>query len=121
MFAYRVLHLLKFLGVMLLSGGTAASLLASSGSERQRAAHAIAAPGLLLTWIAGYLLSLQLGVGLGELWTLGGVLFSFGSHVALLGSLSRHRSLPVLVAVVAPLLLTLSLMVFRPTWAMVLP
>ncbi len=120
MFVYRALHLFKFLGVMLLAGGTVASFVASRPEEKKWAVHAIASPGLLLTWLAGYLLSLTLGVGLTELWTLGGLVLSFVSHLSLLRCVSRPRSPSAIIAVVAPLVLTLGLMVFRPTWAMVL-
>ena len=120
MLLYRALHLLKFTGIMLLAGGTLGSFLASAPEDRRRAVHAVASPGLLLTWLAGYLLSLTLGVGLTELWTLGGLVLSFASHLSLLRSVTRRRSLSALVSVVAPLALTLALMVFRPTWSMVL-
>lgn len=121
MIGYRVLHVLKFLGVALLAGGTIASFVAHAPAERRLAVHGLASPGLLLTWVAGYLLSLSLGVGLNELWTAGGLVSSFGAHLALLGSVRRRRSLSTVVAVSAPLFVTLLLMVFRPTWSQVLP
>jgi hypothetical protein len=121
MTAYRLLHLLKFLGVALLAGGTIASFVAHAPAERRLAVHAVASPGLLLTWVAGYLLSLSLGVGLSELWTSGGLALSFGAHLALLGSVNKTRSLAAIVGVGTPLFLTLVLMVFRPTWSQVLP
>src|SRR4051812_4306227 len=60
MLLYRTLHLLKFIGVMLLAGGTVGSFVASEPSARKRAVHGLASPGLLLTWLAGYSLSLML-------------------------------------------------------------
>ena len=119
MLLYRALHLLKFVGVMLLAGGTFGSFLARDPADRKRAVHGIASTGLLLTWLAGYGLSLVLGLTLGELWILGGLLLSFTSHVALVLSVSRRPSKAAAFAVFVPLLLTLTLMVFRPTWAMV--
>ena len=120
MFWYHSLHVLKFLGVMLLAGGTIGSFLSDATLERQRAAHGVASVGLLLTWLAGYLLSLTLGVALSELWIGGGLTLSFTAHLALLRSTTRERSLPALISVFGPLLLVLLLMVFRPTWASVL-
>ena len=121
MVLYHLLRLLKFIGIVLLAGGTLGSFLASTSADRKRAVHSVASPGLLLTWLAGYLLSLNLGVSLGELWTLGGLVLSTAAHVALIRSASQART-PVNVASVAvPLFLVLVLMVFRPTWASVLP
>jgi len=121
MMAYRVLHVLKFLGVALLAGGTIASFVAHAPAERRLAVHGVASPGLLLTWVAGYLLALTLGVGLRELWTSGGLVLSFAAHLALLGSVNRKRSAAAVAGVSVPLFLTLLLMVFRPTWSQVLP
>jgi hypothetical protein len=112
-----VLHLLKFLGVMLLTGGVVASFVARDPGDRKLAVHAVASPGLLLTWTAGYALSLILGVGLHELWTLGGLTLSFFAHLALLRSVNRVRSVLAITSVVLPLFAVLLLMVFRPTWS----
>lgn len=120
MILYRSLHLLKFFGIMLLAGGVVGSFVAGTAVDRKRAAHAIASPGLLLTWLAGYSLSLFLGVALSELWVLGGLSLSFGAHLALLRSVECERSTASVLSVVGPLLLVLVLMVFRPTWAGVL-
>jgi hypothetical protein len=121
MTVYRLLHVLKFVGVSLLAGGTIASFVAHAPAERRLAAHTFASSGLLLTWVAGYLLSLLLGVGLRELWTSGGLVLSFAAHLALLRSVNTTRSTAAIVSVSAPLFLTLLLMVFRPTWSQVLP
>ncbi|HEY0468292.1 MAG TPA: hypothetical protein VGC79_29045 [Polyangiaceae bacterium] len=118
MLLYRALHLLKFIGIMLLAGGALGSFLAREPAVRARAVHGIASPGLLLTWLAGYLLSLILGISASELWIVGGLMLSFAAHVALVLSASRTPSPAGIAAVFAPLLCTLTLMVFRPTWAM---
>ena len=121
MLLYHSLHLCKFVGVLLLGGGTLGSLIATSLEDRKRLAHGYASPGLLMTWAAGYSLSLLLHVALTELWILGGLVSSFASHLALVLGLSRSRSRSSVIAVVAPLFVTLLLMVFRPTWAGLLP
>lgn len=121
MAVYQLLRLLKFSGVMLFAGGTVGSFIASAPAERRLAVHGLASPGLLITWTAGYLLAVSLGIGLGELWTLGGLLLSFAAHLGLLRSVNRPRSTSAIVIVAAPLFLVLLLMVFRPTWSMVLP
>jgi len=120
MLLYGSLHLLKFVGVMLLAGGMIGGFLTRDPVDRKRAVHGVASAGLLLTWLAGYALSLVLGVTLGELWISGGLLLSFASYVALVLSVSRPPSKATALTVFGPLTLTLMLMVFRPTWAMVL-
>jgi hypothetical protein len=117
MLLYRALHLFKFIGVLLFGGGALGSLIASAPKDRKRALHGFASPGLLLTWAAGYALSLLLNLALTELWILGGLVSSFASHLALVLGVSRERSALAVLSVVGPLLLTLVLMVFRPTWA----
>lgn len=121
MLLLAALRLLKFTSLLLLAGGTLAGLLAATPSERKRAVHHFAGPGLLATWAAGYLLALLLGVALTELWTLGGLTLSFGSHLALVHAAAHGPSKPLVIAVVLPLFLSLGLMVFRPTWAGVWP
>ncbi len=121
MLLYRTLHLCKFVGVLLFGGGTLSALIVSSPEDRGRAAHRFASPGLLLTWVAGYALCLLLNVSPSELWTLGGLLCSFASHLALVLGLARRRSLTSVIAVTAPLFITLLLMVFRPTWSALRP
>lgn len=117
MLVYRALLLLKFTGLLALAGGTLAGLLAATAAERKRAVHHFASPGLLVTWGAGYLLSTLLGVALTELWTLGGLTLSFGSHLALVHAAAHGPSKLLTILVVLPLFSTLALMVFRPTWA----
>jgi hypothetical protein len=118
---YHALHLMKFIGVILFGGGMVASFVATTPRDRKRAVHGIASPGLVVTWLAGYLLTLQLGVPLGELWVLGGLLLSFAAQLALLRSVSRERDLASGLSAVVPLFLVLVLMVFRPTWASLRP
>ncbi|WP_394824657.1 hypothetical protein [Pendulispora albinea] len=118
MLTYRLLHLLKFLGVILYAGGLIGSFVATSLPERKRAVHAIASPGLLLTWVTGYLLTTQLNVPLTELWIVGGIGFSLLSQLALVHSVSRdRRTVGAFAFAFGPLFLVLLLMVFRPTWA----
>jgi len=114
---YHLLRVLKFLGIMLFAGGSIASFVARESGDRKLAVHALASPGLLLTWAAGYALSLTLGVGLRELWTLGGLVLSFFAHLALLRSVNHMRSAFAISTVALPLFAVLLMMVFRPTWA----
>jgi hypothetical protein len=120
MLTYRLLLVLKFVGVVLYGGGLIAGFAATVPADRKRAVHAIASPGLVLTWLAGYLLTTQLILPLTELWILGGLVLSLVSQLALVHSVSRgRRTLGAFAAAFGPLLLVLGLMVFRPTWAQV--
>lgn len=121
MVVYHFLHVLKFSGVVLFAGGIVASFVSRAPAERRLAAHGLASPGLLITWTAGYLLSLRLGIGLRELWTLAGLVLSFAAHLALLRSLNRERSALAIALVAGPLFAVLLLMVFRPTWSVLRP
>jgi hypothetical protein len=115
---YRVILLFKFVGVLLYAGGLIGSFVATSLVDRKRAVHAVASPGLVITWSAGYLLITQLHVALTELWILGAIVLSLVSQLALVYSVSRdRRTVGALIMSGAPLFLVLVLMVFRPTWA----
>ncbi len=115
---YRIILLVKFVGVLLFAGGMIGSFIATTPVDRKRAVHSIASPGLLITWIAGYLLTTQLGIPLTELWILGGILLSLLSQIALSHSVAREPRHKAAVAVsLISLLLVLLLMVFRPTWS----
>jgi uncharacterized membrane protein len=115
---YRVILLIKFVGVLLYAGGLIGSFVATSLVDRKRAVHSIASPGLVVTWIAGYLLTTQLHIALTELWIIGAIFLSLASQLALVYSVKRERrTVSAFVTSVGPLLLVLVLMVFRPTWA----
>ncbi|WP_223645106.1 hypothetical protein [Corallococcus sp. EGB] len=117
MLLYRLLLLLKFVGVVLFGGGLVAALVATTSRDRKRAVHAIASPGLVLTWSAGYLLTLQLNVALTEPWILGGLSLSLVSQLAL-GALATHerRTLTGALLAAVPFFFVLVLMIFRPRW-----
>ncbi|NOK16313.1 hypothetical protein [Corallococcus carmarthensis] len=122
MLIYRLLLLLKFVGVVLYGGGLVGALVATGSLERKRAVHAIASPGLVVTWTAGYLLTLQLNVALTEPWVLGGLSLSLVSQLALVAMATRERRTVVgaLLAAV-PFFCVLVLMIFRPRWPGVEP
>lgn len=114
---YRLLLLVKLLAVLGYAGGLGAGLLTSSLPERRRAVHAVASPALAVVWLTGYALCEQLGVGLGELWVLGGLCGSFVSLAALVASLHAARRSTSAALSVFALGAVLALMVLRPTWS----
>lgn len=118
--ALYLLRVVKFVGVILFGGGLIASFVTNSERDRKRAVHAISSPGLLVTWGAGYLLTLSLGVPLTELWVMGGLVFSLASQLALVRNVSRQPSRAGFALTAVPLLFVLVFMVVRPTWSSVL-
>jgi hypothetical protein len=117
MLTYQLLLLVKFVGVVIYGGGLVAAFVSSSLAERKRAVHRIASPALLVIWVAGFLLTVKLGVSLLELWIVGGLAFSFVSQGALVRSVVRDaRSTSAFLFAALPLVIVLGLMVFRPTW-----
>lgn len=65
---WLAIRLLKYVGVLMFAMGIAGALLPNEQRMRQRAALWIAAPGFVLTWFAGYGLTRELGLSLGEPW-----------------------------------------------------
>ncbi|GMU11356.1 hypothetical protein [Corallococcus caeni] len=114
---YRLLLLLKFVGVVLYGGGLVGALAATTSQERKRAVHAIASPGLVVTWTAGYLLTLQFQLALTEAWIAGGLALSLVSQLSLVAMASRERrTLAGALMAAVPFFLVLVLMIFRPRW-----
>ncbi|NRD63112.1 hypothetical protein HRD49_15285 [Corallococcus exiguus] len=117
MLIYRLLLLLKFVGVVLYGGGLVGALVATESRDRKRAVHAIASPGLVVTWTAGYLLTLQFNIALTEAWISGGLTLSLVSQLALVAMASRERrTVAGALWAAVPFFCVLVLMVFRPRW-----
>ncbi len=115
---YPLTLLLKLVGVCLYAGGMTTSFIATAPQERKRAVHAIASPALVLTWLCGYLLSVQRGIALTELWIVAGLLLSLASQLSLVYAVARDdQRTAVRLAALLPFAAVLALMIFRPTWA----
>ncbi|HVK72248.1 MAG TPA: hypothetical protein VM734_02980 [Kofleriaceae bacterium] len=121
MLRYELLRFAKFAGVLTFAGGAIASLLATELAARRVAVHRVASFGLLVTWVAGYLLADLLARPLSSPWLLGGFALSFVLQGVLTWSVADdgRRGLRVTGPVVGLLAGTLALMIWRPTWAMV--
>ncbi len=65
---WLVIRLLKYVGMLMFAMGIAGTLLPNDQRVRQRAALWIATPGFVLTWFAGYGMTRELGLSLGEPW-----------------------------------------------------
>lgn len=114
--AYRFLLLAKFAGVLLFAGGAVAALAGPDRASRHRATHRIASPGLLLTWVFGYLLTEASNLPLTAPWILGGLVLSLAVHVVLVVTVARDARRGPALAVAGLLLAILALMLWRPTW-----
>ncbi len=119
MTSYQALLAAKLAGVLLFAAGLGGGLLCSDQRERKRAVHNVASPGLALTWGLGYLLAWMRNIPWMELWLVGGLGFSLIAHLVAIEAVSRDRP-PTLargLACAVPLILTLILMLVRPTWS----
>jgi hypothetical protein len=114
---YVVLKITKFLALLAYAGGLCAALSAVGPKQHQFFVHRVASPALLVTWLAGYGLSLMTSVPLSELWIAGGLLLSLVSQLALVFSAAKGRRDGVTFAwATVPLVGVVVLMVTRPTW-----
>lgn len=116
--AWRLSRLCKFLGVSAYAGGMVGAFFATEPELRRRAVHRVASPALLVTWVAGYALTTMTGTSMMEAWTMGGLVFSLVSQMALVRLASRPATRRADVAVAMGAFgVVLLFMVFRPTWS----
>jgi hypothetical protein len=115
MVLYALALTLKLLCAMTYVGAVAAAFTTTSPEVRARAVHRFASPALLATWLLGGALAWLRGTRLIEPWIVSG----FGLSVLSLLSLVYHaarapRSRSGLSVCLAPIALTVALMVSRP-------
>lgn len=115
MSVWLAIRLLKYIGVLAFAMGIAGALLPNDQRVRQRAALWIAVPGFVLTWIAGYGMTRQLGVSLGEPWVTISMVASMAALHETLRATEPGRTPSRLHAglVLALLLISLTSMVVR--------
>jgi hypothetical protein len=120
MTAYEGILVLKFLSVMGFTGGTIAALLGADSTARKLAAHRVASPCLLATWLSGSALLLLKGIPLFELWVVGAVLLSLFANAMLTLSVAQaRRTRAAFLGSILPVAFIVVLMVVKPTWAQV--
>jgi hypothetical protein len=122
MWQLSLVRLVKFASVFAYAGGVGVGLFGDTVQTRKRAVHLLASPALLVVWLSGYLLSIQMRVALHEAWVLGGFLCSLLAH-GLLTRAARQETPPrsLCVVILASLGGALAFMIFRPTWWRLLP
>jgi integral membrane protein len=115
--AWIALRLVKFLGLVVLSGGTVGALLRPDRAGRLAAAYRLVVPGLLLTWTSGYLL-MHSSARSFEVWILAGVALSLVSLHGVMMVAHREAPRPASALLAAAGLMgAVVVMVTRPvTW-----
>jgi hypothetical protein len=118
---YLLLRFAKFAGVLAFAGGAIGALVARDLDARRALVHRVASSGLLVLWVAGVLLAQRLGRPWSELWVLAAFAATFVVQGALTWRAARAENggPGVVVVVVGLLAVSLWLMIWRPTWAMV--
>lgn len=114
---YLALRFSKLLAVMLLVSGTVGAVAAESYVDRQRFAYRMAGPGFGLTWLLGFTLVGVRDLSLLSPWMLGSMalsLLSINGVLYIAGRPARRTWTAGMVTLV-PLVLTLALMVWRPS------
>jgi hypothetical protein len=113
---YLWLHFAKVLAVAALVTGSVGCVLARDLGDRRRFAFGLAAPGFGASWLLGFLLAWTAPFSLMSTWILVGIPLSFFSLQAVLYAVGKEgRRTPLTAALIlAPLVATIGLMVFKP-------
>lgn len=114
---YLALHFVKVIAVGLLFTGSIGAVFARDLRDRQRFAYVLAGPGFGLSWIVGFVLAGTVPFSLLSAWILGGLALSFFSLQVVLYAVGKDGRRTPLTAtlILAPLVATVALMVFKPT------
>ncbi len=110
------LRFLKLLAVAGVFTGSVGALVPRDLADRRRFAYAIAGPSYGLAWLCGFCLVAQEELPFLQSWILGGLALSFFSLQAVLFAVGKEgrRGPGVALAILAPLVATVALMVWRP-------
>lgn len=112
------LRLVKLVGVLLLVAGSLATVLPLEMPQRtrRRFAFAVAAPGLLLTWVFGFLLAYVMGHRLFSVWIVSSMALSLLSLQGVLYAAGKEgRAGPKVAAFTLGTLLAIAaLMIWKP-------
>jgi len=105
---------LKHLASALMLAGLLGGAALADGAERQRAVYALATPGLLLTWIAGYGVMRHLGHSLSAPWISLALLSSLAALAAAAWSVEQQGRRAAGWLAVVLYVATVVVMVLRP-------
>jgi hypothetical protein len=112
----ELLLVCKLLGVVTLFAGTIGSVVARDLADRRRFAYTLAGPGFGVTWACGFGLAARKEVSLTSTFILLAMVLSLTSlQVVLYGVGKEGRRTPlVALLAIAPLVVTVGLMVMKP-------
>lgn len=110
------LKFVKLLAVTLYLSGSLGAVFSRDFEERQRFAYYLAGPGFGLTWLLGFVLAGVMAQSYFATWILGALALSFVSLQSLLYAVGKDGRRTVLssLMILAPLVATVALMVFKP-------
>ena len=112
---WLVLRLAKFVGVIAFAMGVGLALAPGHERVRQRAAHWLATPGFILTWVAGHAMAKMYAISLGRPW----ITISMVTSMIVLHEIfrdvepGRPRSKVRTAVILLALFISLASMVFR--------
>jgi hypothetical protein len=111
-----LLRFVKLLAVAGLFTGSIGAFVPRDIADRRRFAYAIAGPSFGAAWLTGFGLAAQEEQPLLQTWILGALALSFFSLQAVLFAVGKEgrRGPGVAFAILAPLVATVALMVWRP-------
>lgn len=116
MSTWLLLRFVKMAALALLGAGIGGALLPRDLADRRRAVYALATPGLVLTWLAGFGLARESGISLGSPWISASIVLGIGLFQLIVWAVEREgrRRRWVAALAIAALLATLGLMVTKP-------
>lgn len=116
MSAWIAWRVAKWIGVLLFAAGVLGGVTARDVEDRRRAVYAMATPGFVVAWVAGWNLLREAGVSMGSAWVSAGLLLSLVTLQVVVWGVERTSRPRRLVAVVAlgSLLANVVLMTARP-------
>ena len=111
-----LLRFLKLLAVAGVFAGSIGAFVPRDLRDRRLFAYAIAGPSYGLAWLCGFGLVAQEELPFLQTWILGGLALSFFSLQAVLFAVGKdgRRGAGVAIAILAPLVATVALMVWKP-------
>lgn len=116
MSTWLLLRFVKMAALALLGAGIAGAFLSRDLEERRRAVYALATPGLILTWLAGFGLARETQVSLGSTWISASILVGLGLFQLVVWAVEREgrRTRWVAALAIVALLGAVGLMVAKP-------
>ncbi len=113
---YELLRFFKILAVAALFTGSIGAVLARDLGDRRRFAYALAGPGFGACFVLGFILSWSMSLPVVTTWVVSAMVLSLFSLQVVLFAVGKdgRRTWLTAVLVVAPLVATVALMIWKP-------